>query len=73
MPEVVREILVFLGFTNWYRRFIHGYAWITVSLTDLLRKPKDGPARIVKDKSSVMTAEAREAVNLLKKKFAEMI
>lgn len=73
MPEIIREILVFLGFTNWYRRFIHAYSRITAALTDLLRKPKDGPVRTVKDPSSVITTEAREAVGFLKKKFAEII
>lgn len=42
-------------------------------MTDLLRKPKNRPARIVKNKSSVIIAEAREAVNILKKKFIEII
>jgi hypothetical protein len=73
MPETVRDILAFLGFTNWYRRFIYRYAKITAELTDLLRKPADGPAKTVKDQSSVMTTEAREAVNTLKERFAEMV
>jgi hypothetical protein len=73
MPEIVRDILAFLGFANWYRWFIRSYASIIVVLTDLLRKPKDGPVRTVKDKGSVMTLEARAAVNLLKEKFAEMV
>lgn len=73
MPEAVREILVFLKFINWYCRFIHRYTWITVSLTNLLRKPKDRPARIVKDKSLVIIAKAHKAINLLKKKFTEII
>jgi hypothetical protein len=73
MPETVREILAFLGFTNWYQRFITGYSSITMVLTDLLRKPTDGLARTVKDRASIMTLDAREAVRLLKEKFREMV
>jgi hypothetical protein len=42
-------------------------------LIDLLRKPKEGPVRTVKDKGSIITLEARAAINLLKEKFVEMV
>jgi hypothetical protein len=42
-------------------------------LTDLLRKLIDGLARIVKDRASIMTLDAREAVRLLKEKFREIV
>jgi hypothetical protein len=42
-------------------------------LTDLLRKPIDGLARMVKDRASIITLDAREAVRLLKEKFREIV
>ncbi|KAL0168185.1 hypothetical protein M9458_036407, partial [Cirrhinus mrigala] len=41
MPTSVKELQRFLGFTNFYRRFIMDYSTITAPLTSLLRgKPK---------------------------------
>ena len=37
VPQSVRELQVFLGFSNFYRRFIAGYAAITAPLTELLK------------------------------------
>jgi len=37
LPSSVRDIQVFLGFTGFYRRFIHHYSIIAMPLTDLLR------------------------------------
>ncbi|KAI2667363.1 Transposon Tf2-11 polyprotein [Labeo rohita] len=40
-PQSIKELQRFLGFTNFYRRFIQGYSTITAPLTSLLRgKPK---------------------------------
>ncbi|KAI2642388.1 Transposon Tf2-8 polyprotein [Labeo rohita] len=40
-PNSIKELQRFLGFTNFYRRFIKGYSSITAPLTSLLRcKPK---------------------------------
>lgn len=36
--HTVQDIQIFLGFTGFYRRFIKGYAKITLPLTDKLRK-----------------------------------
>lgn len=36
VPKTIRQLRRFLGMTGWYRRFIHNYADITHSLTDLL-------------------------------------
>jgi RNase H-like domain found in reverse transcriptase len=58
-PRKVKDIQSFLGFANFYRRFIFGYSDITVPLTRLTRKgtPWD------------FTQECRDAFNLLKKAF----
>ena len=37
-PRNVLEVQLFLGFTNFYRRFIKGYSKIALSLTNLTRK-----------------------------------
>ena len=38
MPKSVHDIQVFLGFANFYRRFIKSYSEVTAPLTRLLRK-----------------------------------
>ena len=38
VPESVLDIQVFLGFSNFYRRFIEGYSRVVVPITRLLRK-----------------------------------
>src|SRR5271155_4473791 len=37
-PTTVKEVRSFLGFSNFYRRFIQGYGHITKPLNDLLKK-----------------------------------
>ena len=39
-PRSVREILMFVGFANFYRRFIKGYSRITLPLSELTRQEK---------------------------------
>ena len=41
-PKTYREVQVFLGFANFYRRFIHHYSAIAAPLTSLLKGSKDG-------------------------------
>ncbi|KAL0148816.1 hypothetical protein M9458_055825, partial [Cirrhinus mrigala] len=38
-PNSIKELQCFLGFANFYRRFIKGYSSITAPLTSLLRAP----------------------------------
>ena len=58
-PRKVKDIQSFLGFANFYRRFIKNYSAITVPLTRLTRK--GAPWHF--------TEECREAFNFLKKAF----
>ena len=37
-PQKVKDVQSFLGFANFYQRFIHNYLEITVPLTRLTRK-----------------------------------
>lgn len=37
-PSTVKEVQKFLGFSNFYRRFIKGYSGVIEPLTRLLRK-----------------------------------
>jgi transposase InsO family protein len=41
-PRSFHDVQVFLGFVNFYRRFIQGYSQIARPLTDLLKGTKDG-------------------------------
>ena len=36
----IHEMRVFLGMTNYQRKFVEGYSKVTSSLTDLLKKDK---------------------------------
>ena len=59
-PKTVKELQRFLGFANFYRRFIRGYSQITAPLITLLQgKPKSLP----------WNPEAAAAFALLKSAF----
>ena len=58
-PRKVKDIQSFLGFCNFYRRFIHGYSDIVIPLTRLTRKHT--PWNFSK--------ECREAFDSLKEQF----
>src|SRR5882724_13146307 len=58
-PRKVKDIQSFLGFANFYRRFIFGYSEITVPLTHLTRKGTPWH----------FTDECRSAFEALKKAF----
>ena len=58
-PTTVKEVQSFLGFANFYRRFIQGYSKLTRSLTDLTKKSEKFDWQ----------AECQEAFDMLKKHF----
>ncbi len=60
LPTTIKELQRFLGFSNFYRRFIANYSTITSPLTDLLKG---------KAKSLSWNPFATEAINTLKKAF----
>ena len=55
----VKEVQSFLGFANFYCRFIQGYSKLTRSLTDLTKKSEKFDWQ----------AECQEAFDMLKKRF----
>ena len=59
-PKTVHDVQSFLGFANFYRRFIHDYSRLTLPLTSLLKK------------GTVFqwSHHAQEALDELKKKFS---
>ncbi len=60
IPTSIKELQRFLGFANFYRRFIQNYSSIASPLTDLLK---------LKPKSLSWTPSATEAFNTLKETF----
>ncbi len=59
-PSTIKELKCFLGFSNFYRRFIHDYSIITSPLTNLLKN---------KPKSLSWTPAATEEFKTLKEAF----
>src|SRR5438552_6770760 len=66
VPCTYREVQVFLGFANFYRRFIANYSKIAVPLTVMLKGSKNGK----KAGPYIMTDEARKAFKKLKNAFS---
>lgn len=69
-PTSVREIQVFIGFANFYRRFIKGFSRIAAPLTSLVKDPSNAKKknRLI-PQGGILTPEAREAFNTLKNAF----
>ncbi len=64
VPSTIKELQRFLGFSNFYRRFIHNYSSITCPLTNLLK---------YKPKSLSWSPAATEAFETLKKAFTRAL
>jgi hypothetical protein len=60
-PTTVKETQSFLGFANFYRRFVKDYSRVATPLTNLTRK----------DQKFCMTSEARQAFQTLKEAFTK--
>ena len=60
-PKTVKEVRSFLGFGNFYRRFIKDFSHLAHPLNDLLKK----------DKKFIWSNKCQESFNLLKKRFTE--
>ena len=63
---IFREIQVFFRFSNFYRRFIDGFNYVTFNLLDML---KDKVKSKFNNKDFAMTTKALEVFNELKKRF----
>ena len=59
IPTSVQDVQIFLGFANFYRRFIEGYSRITSSISTLLRK----------NQQFHWSSQAQEAFEELKRRF----
>jgi hypothetical protein len=60
-PATVKDVQSFLGFANFYRRFINGYSAVAAPLTELTKK----------DREFNWTTKAQAAFDQLKRIFAE--
>jgi len=61
VPLTIKEMRKFLGFCNFYRKFIRDYTKITSSINQLVKK----------NTKFIWTVKAQKAFNKLKKKFEE--
>lgn len=59
VPKSMHDVQVFLGFTNFYRRFVEAYSRVTLPITKLLKK----------DTPFEWTSEAQSAFDRLKSLF----
>jgi hypothetical protein len=60
--KTVTEIQEFMGFANFYRRFIKGYSEIIISFTNLIKK----------DRTFSWTENKQFAFEKLKRRFSEV-
>ena len=69
-PTSIREIQVFIGFANFYPRFIQGFSRIAASFTALVKDPSNTQKKNrLTPKEGVQTPEAQDAFNILKNSF----
>ena len=58
-PQSVQDIQVFLGFANFYRRFIQGFSWIAAPLTSMLKTLGDTESKTRPGESGVGVGGSR--------------
>jgi hypothetical protein len=70
-PASIREIQVFIGFINFYRRFIKAFSRIAAPITEMLKgsSAKSKKERIIQT-TGFLTKEAREAFHEMLKIFS---
>ena len=75
-PKSIRDIQVFIGFANFYRRFIQGFSKIAAPLTSMLKtsfQPADAlPATAVDDSEVVGSSDGNEG-KLAKSDFTKSV
>ena len=69
-PKSIRDIQMFLGFPNFYRRFIEGFSKIAAPLTSILTTMAGSLPREVEN-SSFLTSETKLAFLRLRQAFTE--
>ena len=75
-PKLIRDIQVFIGFANFYRRFIQGFSKIAAPLTSMLKtSPQPAaalPATAV-DNSEVIESSGRNEEKSAKSDFTKPV
>lgn len=77
LPRNVRDIRIFIGFMNYYRRFIEGFSRIVLPLTNLTKKEsgqaRGGPAMKREESQHLnLPEQAKQAFTQLKNAFLEV-
>ena len=70
VPKLFREIQVFLGFANFYQRFICSFSKVSNGLTEMLQRGSKGKFKGIKFD---MTQTALRLFNKLKQRFASAL
>ena len=68
-PVSVEELRSFLGFTNYYRRFINKYAELTAPLERMMKNSANGNINLQKKKPLNWDIETEKNFNMLKEKL----
>jgi len=76
-PESVREIRIFVGFVNYYRRFVHNFSRIVAPLNEMTKKgpgcARGGYAQRREESAELkLTPEAKGAFEALKQAFLKV-
>ena len=79
-PKNIHDIQSFIGFANFYRRFIKNFAKISVPLTDMLKKPTGHQLRAIRrlarqngSSGEFLSPEAKKAFHDLLQAFAKAV